>query len=136
MELEGKVIQDLGIQSGTSRAGNPWAKKEVIIETFGTYPKKVKLTIFGEQRMNSCPAEVGMSYRFNIEVESREYNERWYTDVNAFSSMPIDGSISAPAPAAAPFSPQPMAAAAPATSIPPTAPADPFGSSDSDDLPF
>lgn len=133
MEIEGKVIHDLGTQTGTSKAGNPWAKKEVIIETFGTFPKKVKLTIFGEQRMNNTPAEIGNSYAFNIEIESREYMGRWYTDVNAFSSHPLNSET--PPTEQNPFGGMP-AQPVPSADNFVTPASDPFGSSESDDLPF
>ncbi len=135
MELEGKVILDLGMTTGTSKAGNAWKKKEVVIETFGTYPRKVKLTLFGD-RSESVGAEVGQSYSFSVDVESREYMGRWYTDVSAFSSRLL----------AAPGAPeqfgQPMSAPVQTiqqttvTTETTTTPADPFGSNESDDLPF
>ncbi|MBD5287981.1 DUF3127 domain-containing protein [bacterium] len=135
MEIEGKVILDLGMTSGTSKAGNAWKKKEIVIETFGTYPRKVKMTLFGD-RSETVGADVGQSYSFSVDVESREYMGRWYTDVSAYSSRllntPTPGETFAQ-PMAAPAQPvqQPAVAAAPTAT-----PADPFGSSDSDDLPF
>ena len=39
MEIEGKVILDLGMTSGTSKAGNAWKKREIVIEPFGNYPR-------------------------------------------------------------------------------------------------
>lgn len=39
MEIEGKIIRDLPLQEGVSRAGNPWKKKEWVLETFGQYPR-------------------------------------------------------------------------------------------------
>lgn len=83
MELEGKVIQFLGETGGTSKAGNPWKKKEWLIETIGQYPKKVKVQCFGDRSdlINMTP---GQNYRLSVDVESREYNGRWYTDVSVF----------------------------------------------------
>ncbi|MDE6257399.1 MAG: DUF3127 domain-containing protein [Muribaculaceae bacterium] len=141
MELEGKVIQDLGLQSGTSKAGNPWKKKEIIIETFGTYPRKVKLTLFGD-RSETIACEIGQSYSFSVDVESREYMGRWYTDVSAYASRPLDAQMPGAAPGYAAPQPAyaPAAQAAPAAPVAPAAPAatpaDPFGSNESDDLPF
>ncbi|MDE6410367.1 MAG: DUF3127 domain-containing protein [Muribaculaceae bacterium] len=135
MEIEGKVILDLGMTSGTSKAGNAWKKKEIVIETFGTYPRKVKMTLFGD-RSETVGADVGQSYSFSVDVESREYMGRWYTDVSAYSSRllnpPTPGEVYAqPAAPAQAFQQTTVT-----TSTTTTAPADPFGSSDSDDLPF
>ena len=83
MELEGKVIQFLGETSGTSKAGKPWKKKEWLVETFGNFPRKVKVQAFGERadQINIIP---GNDYVLSIDIESREFNGRWFTDVSVF----------------------------------------------------
>ena len=60
MEIEGKIILDLGMQSGVSKAGNQWKKKEYVLETFGQYPRKVKFTVFGD-RVDTIDIQVGNS---------------------------------------------------------------------------
>ena len=90
MDIEGKIILDLGIQSGTSKAGNPWKKREMVLETFGQYPRKVKFTIFGDARVDSLNLEVGKDYILSFDLESREFNGRWYTDVTIYRAQPID----------------------------------------------
>ena len=87
MEIDGKIILDLGLQSGVSRAGNQWKKKEYVLETFGQYPRKVKFTVFGD-RVDTIAIQVGNSYTLSVDIESREFNERWYTDVNCFAERP------------------------------------------------
>lgn len=141
MDIEGKIIFDLGEQSGLAKStGNPWKKHEWVLETTGAYPRKVKFTVFGENRCNDMQFELNNSYRVSVDIESREFNGRWYTDVNAYAMAPLD--------AAGGFAQQPAAPAAPAapaggTAFPGAAPApmaDPFAgggaASDSDDLPF
>lgn len=83
MDLEGRVIQFIGETSGTSRTGNPWKKKEWLVETYGQFPKKVKVQCFGD-RADSMNLEPGKDYILSIDLESREYNGRWYTDVSVF----------------------------------------------------
>lgn len=87
MEIEGRIIADLPLQSGTSRAGNPWKKKEWVLETFGQFPKKICFNAFGD-RIDQMQLEVGKDYTVSIDIESREYNGRWYTDVRAFAARP------------------------------------------------
>ncbi|MDE7160870.1 MAG: DUF3127 domain-containing protein [Muribaculaceae bacterium] len=158
MEIEGRIILDLPLIDGVSKAGNPWKKKEWVLETFGQYPRKVKFSLFGDKADN-VRVELGKSYAVSVDLESREFNGRWYTDVNAYAAREIagPGMGAAPysaAPAAAPYGAAPAAApygapqAAPFGAAPaapgapfgaaPAAPAAPdFGSaSDSDDLPF
>ena len=87
MEIDGKIILDLGLQSGVSKAGNQWKKKEWVLETFGQYPRKVKFHVFGD-RVDTLDIQVGNSYTLSVDVESREFNERWYTDVNCYAARP------------------------------------------------
>ena len=143
MELIGKIVQVLPLQSGTSKAGNPWQKQEYILETLGTqYPRKVCFELFGDN-VNKFPLQVGQEVTVSIDVESREFNGRWYTDVRAWNvvqGIQLPG-VAAPAPAAY-SAPQPSAPGAPvASGVPappaPAAPAAPAGSvGAADDLPF
>ena len=143
MELIGKIVQVLPLQSGTSKAGNPWQKQEYILETLGTqYPRKVCFELFGDN-VNKFPLQVGQEVTVSIDVESREFNGRWYTSVRAWNvvqGIQLPG-VAAPAPAAY-STPQPSAPGAPvASGVPappaPAAPAVPAGSvGAADDLPF
>lgn len=87
MEIEGKIIQDLGMQQGTSKAGREWKKKEWVLETFGQFPRKVKFHIFGD-KADTMQIEVGNSYTLSVDLESREFNGRWYTDVSCYAARP------------------------------------------------
>lgn len=95
MEIEGKIILDLPLQQGTSKAGNPWKKKEWVLETFGQYPKKVKIQAFGD-RVDSLHIEPGKNYHCSIDIESREFNGRWYTDVSVFAAREMTPDMQAP----------------------------------------
>ncbi len=88
MEIEGRIVIDLPLQQGTSKAGNPWKKKEWVLETFGQYPKKVKIQAFGD-RVDTLHIEPGKDYHLGIDIESREFNGRWYTDVSVFSAREL-----------------------------------------------
>lgn len=88
MEIEGKIIQELPMQSGVSKAGNPWKKREWVLETFGSYPRKVKFHVFGD-RADTMNIEVGNSYTLSFDLESREFNGRWYTDVSVYQARPM-----------------------------------------------
>lgn len=111
MEIEGKIIRDLPLQEGVSRAGNPWKKKEWVLETFGQYPRQVCFHFFGD-RVDSNPLRIGESYAISYDIESREYNGRWYTDIRAWKAeLEAPGMGGAPVPpvvnATAPAVPNP-----------------------------
>lgn len=83
MELTAKLIQLLPLQKGTGKTGNEWRKQDIIVETSGPYPKKVCISIWGD-KINEKVLQVGNMLNIYFDVESREFNGRWYTDVKAW----------------------------------------------------
>ncbi|MDF2156220.1 DUF3127 domain-containing protein [Algoriphagus sp. CAU 1675] len=83
MELSGKIIQQLPEVGGNSRNGNAWRKQEYVLETPGQYPKKVCVAIWGD-KIEQFSLKVGENVTLGVDVESREYNGRWYTEVKAY----------------------------------------------------
>lgn len=92
LEIEGKVIQLLEEQSGQGRNG-PWVKQEVIIETDDQYPRKICIAFWGDKAAVAKGLQVGERIKAGINIESREFNGRWYTDIKAWR---VDKSGSAP----------------------------------------
>ena len=80
MEIIGKIIVALPEQSGVSKAGNSWKKKEYVLETQETYPKKVHFDLFGD-KADKYPLSVGQTVKLSFDIESREYNGRWFTSI-------------------------------------------------------
>jgi hypothetical protein len=89
MEIKGRVVGILPEQGGESRNGS-WRKQEFILETFDQYPKKVCIVVWGDKIDDMMPQE-GQEVQASINVESREYNGRWYTDVKAWKIERIGG---------------------------------------------
>jgi hypothetical protein len=85
MEIKGKIIQKLEPQGGVSKAGNQWKKQEYVLETLDSYPKKVKFDFFGD-RADQYVFEVGDLITLSYDIESREFNGRWYTDIHAYKA--------------------------------------------------
>lgn len=85
MEVIGKIIQVLPLQQGTSaRTGNPWQLQSYVLETQEQYPKKVCFEIFGEDRIKANPCNIDDIVTVSFDLESREFNGRWYTSVRAW----------------------------------------------------
>lgn len=82
MEISGKIIQILQEVNGMGKNGQ-WRKQEFILETQATYPKKVCITVWGDN-IDSFGIKSGDEVTASIDIESREYNGRWYTDVKAW----------------------------------------------------
>lgn len=84
-EIKGTYIQKLPEVSGQGRTGNTWRKQEFIIETLDSkYPKKVCIALWGDNVDLLTPMQFGDVLNVSFDIESREYNGRWYTDVRAW----------------------------------------------------
>lgn len=82
MQLTAKLTQLLPIQTGNGKNGQ-WKKQDIIVETDGQYPKKVCVSIWGD-KINESQLQIGNILKIDFDVESREYNSKWYTDIKAW----------------------------------------------------
>lgn len=83
MEVIGRLVKILPEVKGTSKNGE-WRKQEIIIETAEQYPKKVCVSLWGDKVDALAQFKMGDYMKASVNLESREYNERWYTDVRAW----------------------------------------------------
>ena len=82
MEINGKIIELLPEKSGES-ANGAWRKQEYILETDTQYPKKICFMVWSD-KIDELAIKEGENLVVSIDLESREYNGRWYTDVKAW----------------------------------------------------
>ena len=122
MDINGLVYKILPVQSGTSARGE-WQKREIIIEQPDEFNRKVCVTFFGDKAAEAASLREGDKVSISINIESREYNGRWYTNVNAWR---INQTPAAATPPAAPV----------AEEAPFKEPAMPATADAVDDLPF
>ena len=134
MEIIGKVVRLGNLTEGTSARG-PWRKQELIIETEEQYPRTVCLICWTNQIDEIQKFAPGQTIKAQIELSSREFNGKWYTDVRVWRFDPVGATT---APAAAPAQPAQQQAVMhqtpPATA--PTTEYFPPAEDSVDDLPF
>ena len=82
MEVSGKIIELLPEKSGQSANGG-WRKREYVLETEAQYPKKICFMAWGD-KIDQFEIKQGERVTVSVDLESREYNGRWYTDVKAW----------------------------------------------------
>ena len=136
LEIEGTLSQKLPVQSGSSARG-PWAKQEFILEyPDGNFTAKACFTAWGQEKVQDLDKyQVGDKVKVSFNLKSREYNGRWYNDLQIWKIAPAGAQPAAPA--------QPAPQARPAAQAPayPQAPAPtledmPADSDGAEDLPF
>ena len=84
MDIVGKIIQVLPLQEGVGRNGNPWKVQPYVLETLDQYPRKVHFEVFGEDRIKLNPCDIDQLVTVSFDIESREFNGRWYTSIRAW----------------------------------------------------
>ncbi len=82
MEINGKIVEILEAKSGPSAKGT-WRKQEYVLETEDQYPKKICFMVWGD-KIDEFGIKQGDNLVVSIDLESREFNGRWYTDVKAW----------------------------------------------------
>ena len=82
MEIKGTIAQILTEQTGMGKKGQ-WTKQEYILTTSGQYPKKICFSLWNKA-IFEAGIVVGESVTVHVDLESREYNGRWYTEVKGW----------------------------------------------------
>jgi len=89
MQITGTLVQKLEKINGKSANGE-WQKQEFIISVGDKYPKNVCLSAWGERCDELENIQIGDTVTADLEISSREYNGRWYTEVRAWKFQNIN----------------------------------------------
>ena len=137
MELQGKIIAALDPREFESRRnpGEKMVSQDFVLQQHDQYGRKLLFNVFGADRLQRFNIQVGQEVSVLFDIDAREWNGRWFTDIRAYDVRQVDPAAqttdNAPfAQETAPFAPAPDAPAA----------NDPFASAgaegSADDLPF
>lgn len=96
------IISHMGeIESGTTQNGNSWSRQVIVLDiaSFGNTYSKIALTV-QNQRVNELQEyEVGDRVEVGYAVTAREWNGKWFNNVDLINIKMLDESSSAaPAP--------------------------------------
>jgi hypothetical protein len=83
-KITGAIIKVGEIQKGVSKAGNNWVKQEYVLQTMGEHPKTIAFNLMGK-RVAEYPMQLGEVVTISFDINSREYNGRWHTDITAWA---------------------------------------------------
>ncbi|MFZ4724089.1 MAG: DUF3127 domain-containing protein [Paludibacter sp.] len=93
MEISGKIIAVLPIATGQGKNGT-WRSQDYVLETADQYPKKVCFNLFGD-KIDQFPIAIDEMVNVSFDIESKEYNGRWFTNIRAWK-VDKNGASSAP----------------------------------------
>lgn len=101
--ITGKIIAILPPATGESKKnpGSTWMRQEYVLETQEMYPRKVCFQLWGEDRIKAANIQMDDLLTLEYEIESREYQGRWYTTINGRTvtkGQPMAQNFGAPSP--------------------------------------
>lgn len=79
MEIQGTITHVNPTREGTGNKG-AYTVYNYVLETSGQYPKQIAFEVFNTDH----GLQVGDTITAQINLESREYNGKWYTAVKAY----------------------------------------------------
>lgn len=82
--IEGEIIAILPETKGVSAKGE-WISQDFVLETEENYPKNICFSVFGASKIKEANIRIGDVVSIGVNIESREFNGRWYTSIKAWS---------------------------------------------------
>lgn len=137
LELEGTLRRKMDMQSGMSARG-AWAKQEFILEfPDGNFTSQACFTAWGQDKVQELAKyPEGSRVKVSFNLKSREYNGRWYNDLQIWRIAPAGEAQPAPQAPAASYAPAPQPAAPTYPQAPAPSLEDMPADNPADDLPF
>tara|TARA_R110000751_G_scaffold65819_5_gene134531 strand:+ start:2207 stop:2536 length:330 start_codon:yes stop_codon:yes gene_type:complete len=84
MEVTGKIVEFLDIESGTSKAGKEWQKQSVVIDTGEDFNNIIAVSAFGDKVQKMNMLKKGMTVAILCNVYSREYKGKYYHNIDGY----------------------------------------------------
>jgi len=85
LSVKGTIKQILPIESGTSKAGKDWKKQHFILDTGDQYNPNLCFSLFGDDKIQIISKfEPGQEVEVYFNLSSREYNGKWFHNVDAW----------------------------------------------------
>ena len=94
LEITGKIFSILPEQSGQGQNG-AWIKQTFIIETGDQFPKKVCMQAWNDKGEIVSRLKQGDEVKVSFNLESREFNGKWYTDARVWKMEVMNQASSA-----------------------------------------
>ena len=84
MEVTGKLVKILELETGVSKAGKEWKKQSILIDTGGDFNNEICVSAFGDKVGQMLKLEIGMEVSVLCNVYSREYNGRYFHNIDGY----------------------------------------------------
>ena len=90
MEVTGILVKQIAIREGVSKSnGNPWKIAKYLVEIPGQYPRHIAFRVSDGQvgRIARFDSLIGKTVTVSFDIDAREYEGRWYNEINAWGIL-------------------------------------------------
>lgn len=90
MEITGILVKKIGEREGiSSKNGQPWKQAEFLLEVIGQHTKHICFVVRNglSGRVAHFDSLVGKNVTVSFDIDAREYEGRWYNELNAWGVM-------------------------------------------------
>ena len=85
LTVKGKIVNILPVESGTSKAGKEWKKQGFVVDTGAQFNPLVCFSLFGDDKINMLrDFGQGQEVEVAFNISSREFNGKWYHNIDAW----------------------------------------------------
>ena len=100
MEITGKIVKTLDVQTGTSKDGKEWKKQSFLVETTEQYNNLYCIDIFGAEKVDNFAKyqKVGNNVKVTFNVNTNEWNGKYFTSLQSWRIDKAEG-VTTPEPA-------------------------------------
>lgn len=85
LSVKGNVSNILPVESGTSKAGKEWKKQGFVINTGEQFNPDICFSVFGEDKLQMVSElKVGEEVEVHFNLSSREFNGKYYHNIDAW----------------------------------------------------
>ena len=93
MDIKGKLIKKLDIESGISKAGKEWKKQSILVEqdSLVDFNKELVIQFFGDNMKQLRDLKEGMRVDVKFNIYSREHKGRYYHNIDGYAIANLSG---------------------------------------------
>ncbi len=84
LSVKGKLVKILPAETGISRSGNSWKKQGFVVETQEQFQRKICFSLFNDKVSMLNGVSEGEKVEVSFDIESREFNGKWFHNINAW----------------------------------------------------
>tara|TARA_R100000900_G_scaffold1555_2_gene3435 strand:- start:3697 stop:4023 length:327 start_codon:yes stop_codon:yes gene_type:complete len=93
MEIKGKLIKKLDVESGISKAGKEWKKQSILVEqdSLVDFNTEVVIQFFGDYMKQLRDLNEGSRVDVKFNLYSREHKGRYYHNIDGYAIANLSG---------------------------------------------